>query len=397
MKVKIESEKLLLEEKENILKEINSLRVKIGEMNSENNELKVLSSQATNSDKRLRELTAENESLQVANENICKEISELNSRIQQLSTDNRNVVEENQMLLSDFSEIKVKMETLEDEKSKFDKIRDGLQQKIDDSNSYVEEVKKQLLEVQNQNVELMKNKSNTNDIDISKIQQDFYEIKDKCDSLFQENKNLKQEYGKLEEKCNNFSKIKDKLEAQIVELEKQYNELLHEKQLLQDEIQELKTSPITYQGSTTSKLDNLDLLKNQSAVQLSNSEKEDYLGEINVLKDKLTKYKSLDITNKSSIEFYENELQKMKNQNDKLNRRLDETLVTLSHCVDLSTSTEIEYLRNVLYNYMMGKESLVLARVIAAVCKFDPQQTELILQKEQQRQSLVSFIQKFSH
>nr|CAI5843378.1 unnamed protein product [Callosobruchus analis] len=389
MKVKIQSEKLLLEEKENILKEIDNLRAKIGEMNSENNELKVLSSQVTNSDKKLRELLTENESLRIMKENICKEMSELNNRIQQLSTDNRNIVEENQRLMGDYSELKVKVETLQEEKIKFDEIKDGLQQKIDVSNNCVEEMKKQLLEVQNQNLELMKSKSNANDIDISKIQQDFYEIKDKCDSLFLENKNLKQEYGKLEEKCNNFSKIKDKLEAQIVELEKQYNELLHEKQLLQDEIQELKTSPITYQASTTSKLDNLELLRCPPAVQPGNNEKENYLEEISILKDKLTKYKSLDITNKSSIEFYENELQKMKNQNDKLTRRLDETLVTLSHCVDLSTSTEIEYLRNVLYNYMMGKESLVLARVIAAVCKFDPQQTELILQKEQQRQSLL--------
>lgn len=97
------------------------------------------------------------------------------------------------------------------------------------------------------------------------------------------------------------------------------------------------------------------------------------------------------MTNKSSIDFYENELQKLKNKNEKLNRKLDETLVTLNHCAELSTSTEVEYLKNVLYNYMLGKESLVLARVIAAVCKFDPAQTEAVLQKEQQKQTLVSY------
>lgn len=112
--------------------------------------------------------------------------------------------------------------------------------------------------------------------------------------------------------------------------------------------------------------------------------------EVESLRDKLTQYKSLDMTNKSSIDFYENELQKLKNKNEKLNRKLDETLVTLNHCAELSTSTEVEYLKNVLYNYMLGKESLVLARVIAAVCKFDPVQTEAVLQKEQQKQTLVS-------
>lgn len=114
--------------------------------------------------------------------------------------------------------------------------------------------------------------------------------------------------------------------------------------------------------------------------------------EVESLREKLTQYKSLDMTNKSSIDFYENELQKLKNKNEKLNRKLDETLVTLNHCAELSTSTEVEYLKNVLYNYMLGKESLVLARVIAAVCKFDPAQTEAVLQKEQQKQTLVSYL-----
>lgn len=107
------------------------------------------------------------------------------------------------------------------------------------------------------------------------------------------------------------------------------------------------------------------------------------------LRHKLAQYKSLDQSNRSSIQFYENELQKLKNRNDKLNRKLDETLVALNHCSGFASSTENEYLRNVLYNYMLGKESVVLARVIAAVCKFDASQTEAVLQREQQKQTLV--------
>ncbi|PNF25338.1 hypothetical protein B7P43_G10936 [Cryptotermes secundus] len=51
--------------------------------------------------------------------------------------------------------------------------------------------------------------------------------------------------------------------------------------------------------------------------------------------------------------------------------------------------TELEYLRNILYEYMMGKEPIVLARVIAAVLKFDTEQTSRILQKEEQKQTLL--------
>ncbi|XP_014217623.1 golgin subfamily A member 4 [Copidosoma floridanum] len=52
-------------------------------------------------------------------------------------------------------------------------------------------------------------------------------------------------------------------------------------------------------------------------------------------------------------------------------------------------STEVKYLRNILFKYMMGKETMVLARVIAAVVKFDQDQTSKILKREEDRQSLL--------
>lgn len=55
----------------------------------------------------------------------------------------------------------------------------------------------------------------------------------------------------------------------------------------------------------------------------------------------------------------------------------------------LEDSTEIEYLRNILYEYMMGRETLVLARVIAAVVKFDQDQTNKILKKEEDKLTLL--------
>ncbi|KAL1464688.1 hypothetical protein WDU94_004312 [Cyamophila willieti] len=56
----------------------------------------------------------------------------------------------------------------------------------------------------------------------------------------------------------------------------------------------------------------------------------------------------------------------------------------------LGTCLELEYLRNVLYEYMMGKEPLVLARVLAAIVKFDPEHTAKVLQREEQKVSMVS-------
>ncbi|KAG5334353.1 GOGA4 protein, partial [Acromyrmex charruanus] len=64
-------------------------------------------------------------------------------------------------------------------------------------------------------------------------------------------------------------------------------------------------------------------------------------------------------------------------------------LVSLRHDT-LEDSTEIEYLRNILFEYMMGRETMVLARVIAAVVKFDQEQTAKILKKEEDKLTLVS-------
>ncbi|XP_026285947.1 golgin subfamily A member 4 isoform X3 [Frankliniella occidentalis] len=65
---------------------------------------------------------------------------------------------------------------------------------------------------------------------------------------------------------------------------------------------------------------------------------------------------------------------------------------TSSRSDNLEDATELEYLRNILYEYMMGKEPMILARVIAAVVKFDSDQTSKVLQKEQQRLSLLGHL-----
>ncbi|KAI5749001.1 hypothetical protein M8J76_003901 [Diaphorina citri] len=56
----------------------------------------------------------------------------------------------------------------------------------------------------------------------------------------------------------------------------------------------------------------------------------------------------------------------------------------------LGSCLELEYLRNVLFEYMMGKEPMVLARVLAAIVKFDPEHTAKILHREEQKLSVLS-------
>uniref|UniRef100_A0A914HDN7 GRIP domain-containing protein n=1 Tax=Globodera rostochiensis TaxID=31243 RepID=A0A914HDN7_GLORO len=65
-------------------------------------------------------------------------------------------------------------------------------------------------------------------------------------------------------------------------------------------------------------------------------------------------------------------------------------LSNASDHLNFAEPTEAEYLRNVLYRYMteretLGRESVTLAKVIATVCKFPPEQLSLVLRREESR------------
>ncbi|KAL3231906.1 hypothetical protein MRX96_023172 [Rhipicephalus microplus] len=58
--------------------------------------------------------------------------------------------------------------------------------------------------------------------------------------------------------------------------------------------------------------------------------------------------------------------------------------------VQLPEPTEYEYLRNILFEYMMGKETMTLSKVIAAVLKFSDEQKNQILQRQEAIQPQVN-------
>uniref|UniRef100_A0A3Q4AJJ9 GRIP domain-containing protein n=1 Tax=Mola mola TaxID=94237 RepID=A0A3Q4AJJ9_MOLML len=57
----------------------------------------------------------------------------------------------------------------------------------------------------------------------------------------------------------------------------------------------------------------------------------------------------------------------------------------------LSEATEMEYLRKVLFEYMMGRETKTMAKVITSMLKFPPDQAQKVLEKEDSKMT-VSFI-----
>ena len=60
------------------------------------------------------------------------------------------------------------------------------------------------------------------------------------------------------------------------------------------------------------------------------------------------------------------------------------------HNYSLEEATEFEYLKNVLYQYMLGKESLTLARVLATVVKFSPDELKEVVKHEEKKHSLLA-------
>uniref|UniRef100_A0A3Q3MLQ6 GRIP domain-containing protein n=1 Tax=Labrus bergylta TaxID=56723 RepID=A0A3Q3MLQ6_9LABR len=54
----------------------------------------------------------------------------------------------------------------------------------------------------------------------------------------------------------------------------------------------------------------------------------------------------------------------------------------------LSEATEVEYLRKVLFEYMMGRETKTMAKVLTSMLKFPPDQAQKVLEKEDSKTSV---------
>ena len=76
------------------------------------------------------------------------------------------------------------------------------------------------------------------------------------------------------------------------------------------------------------------------------------------------------------------------------------TMVETSQCNhshSLEDASEFPYLKNVLYQYMLGKESDTLARVLATVVKFTPEELREVLRVEEKKHSLLSSLGILPH
>ena len=68
-----------------------------------------------------------------------------------------------------------------------------------------------------------------------------------------------------------------------------------------------------------------------------------------------------------------------------------------NHSHSLEDASEFPYLKNVLYQYMLGKESDTLVRVLATVVKFTPEELNEVIRHEEKKHSLLSSLGILPH
>lgn len=185
------------------------------------------------------------------------------------------------------------------------------------------------------------------------------------------------------------------LRNELEEEKQKLNDVLRENSLLAEKNLELQDCIQSQHLNIESFNKNVQYTSSKELEMLEMKEKYNMLLEIKMqLETKLAELELLGRSDDKNVQQLQEKNDKLKLVNEKLERKLDEALVSLRHFRALEESTELEYLRNILYEYLTGSgtHSETLAKVLSAVVKFDDKQTQLVLQKEKERQGLVSII-----
>ncbi|KAI8429885.1 hypothetical protein MSG28_000368 [Choristoneura fumiferana] len=357
-------------------------------------------------------------------ENAKKIKSAVEIQTDETSSTINYIVEENKILKDKCEQFKQEKETLYEKCIGVENEKDTLLTDIATQNSYYNELDEEIKSLKLTNSELLIkiselervcNELNTKAAENIELADKFTSLKTEYDTLKNENRHLSSDIEGLQTYLAKISKengtLNDKVRELITSSEHvdqnhtsrdlnelqnvksdtdKMNDLLRENTLLVEENLELK-----------------DQLRSQNYAETPNSNSKSFNAEseLDILKEKYnsvlatkSKYEKqlmdLEHINRSvngNLQNVQENNEKLRLSNDKLERRLDEALVSLRHLHSLQENTELEYLRNILYEYLTGSgtHSITLAKVLAAVVKFDEMQTNIVMQKEKERQGLL--------
>ncbi|XP_053666684.1 golgin subfamily A member 4-like [Anopheles marshallii] len=260
------------------------------------------------------------------------------------------------------------------------------------------------------------------------LEQQLEELRQKGDvekELRLENENFARDLDELKNELN--AAIVEKL-GQVKEHEQAQQMLQAEKQLLEADNEQLRTRLAEFTTETEQNIRRfeaeIEQLKRDASMPSAGTNAEEVTDNASAavsaelqqshdelrnkkeeLENKLKKimHEVQDVSNRNlfleqKCENYlilEQSNERLKLANDKLSRQLDETLVSMHHNEGIAANTEFEYLRNILFQYLSGSvtgNNSTLVKVIAAVLKFSPQQTQVVIEKEAHRRSLMGQI-----
>ncbi|KAI1725374.1 GRIP domain-containing protein [Ditylenchus destructor] len=358
-----------------------SLEERIKSITSENNKI---SDQCT-------ELSARVESLQQHLTKKEKEAEQLSSQLRDMENESKkmddarkseleSIRQKKQHLQKQNTEMKEQLTTFRLEHEVKIKQCEELERRLKKANenlakatSLEEAQRNEVAEITAYNERLLEQKQ----IDLKSISTLEKKIK-KLEAAKQENEVKNQKHSELEATHRNTLNKLAECEASLDNLKKCFNEVVAEK----DEVIEQKDNENKALSSKTEKLpaENATLRKRLATTMQKNEQLTKKCDELEALADQ--------------VEDFPHEKAELMKQVDSLKQRNTELVKKcefLEHYHnEFAQPTEAEYLKNVLWRYMMerenlGKEIVTLAKVIGTVVKFTNEQLDMVVKKEENR------------
>ncbi|XP_065093741.1 myosin heavy chain, skeletal muscle [Ochlerotatus camptorhynchus] len=368
--------------------EISTLKVKIGQVETiveeKDQEIKKLINEFVGKE---HELKAKVLTLEHGKSEAEKRVAELSTASDELKAEATKNVE----LARKSAEEQL---SLEDQLAEATSARDGLKNELEQTKTELEEVRSKKQTVQND------------------FEQENTEMREQLKELGVENDRLKKELQGVNElrlENENFTRDLDELKnelnialAEKLELVQQHSNLKDKfdvfsaeteenVQRFTAEIEQLRRQPPDATGGDQEE-------RGGKALEEMRSRKEELENKLKKIMHEVQDVSNRNLFLEQKCENYlimEQSNERLKLQNEKLSRQLDETLVSMHHSEGIAANTEFEYLRNILFQYLSGNvtgNNSTLVKVIAAVLKFTPQQTQVVLEKEAHRRSLMGQI-----
>ena len=387
---KVAELKLLDNRNTELLREIERLKYSTGEEAARETEVSKNTIECL--EEEIVKLRAESEILKESNIVLQKEVQNANSNKdigESLREESDRLEEENKKLDAQLDEALItfqakesQMQIVNDElKSQADKLREELKTNEEEQSMRLKQLVKEFqAQLQDKEEELHaaleKRFDRQQNYESNLIQQYKEQLKDfqveltakseQIENLILENKNLMAQKAKdINQLMETITQIKKEQSDEVRETEKKWKSIIQQKTNKLEAKHEEEINELTTEWRNERRPDiQTDLLAKEleSTSRVAMAAVQSNTGSFHTLQQTLTAQRR--------------ELAELRK------------LVKLRHDT-LEDSTEIEYLRNILFEYMMGRETMVLARVISAVVKFDQEQTAKILKKEEDKMTLL--------